>query len=200
MPPVRLLKNALVFVAASSCALMAYAQSATWVDWTSAPTTRSATGALMLPSGKVTVNFTGPTMYFLQTGAASDTDYWTQGSPDPYAVTGRPTGTDLIGFKGGTDTQKYKITFSKPVTNPVMAILTLGRTSIPVRYVFGQTPTLLSTGVGFWGGCETCLKVKNRTVTGTEGHGVVQFTGTFSTITWQQPDFEEWHGVTVGVR
>ena len=38
------------------------------------------------------------------------------------------------------------------------------------------------------------------TVTGTEGHGVVQFTGTFTTISWQLPEFEEWHGMQIGAR
>jgi hypothetical protein len=176
----------------------ALAQSVVWVDWTSAPTTHSAVGVLNLPSGKVVnVKFNGPSMYFMQTGAPSDTDYWSDGGA--YAVTGRPTGSDLLAFKGGTDALKYKITFSKPVTDPVMAIVTLGRSGIPVRYVFKQKPTLLSSGSGFWGGCSNCLKVKRNKLTGTEGHGVVQFIGTFESITWEQPDFEEWHGLTVGV-
>lgn len=198
--PIRSMRTAFAmaaFAATAALAPIAHAQSTHWVDWTEAPTLHSAVGTLTLPSGKVKVKFSGPSMYFIQTGTPSDTDYWTSGSPDAYSVTGRPIGTDLIAFKGG-DVGKFKITFSKPVTNPVFAILTLGRASIPVRYVFDQTPTLLSSGVGFWGGCSSCLKVKGNKLTGTEGHGVVQFAGTYTAITWKEPDFEEWHGITVG--
>jgi hypothetical protein len=165
-----------------------------WADWTSIDSTTAVSGQLVLPSGIVKVRFSGPTMYFAQV-ADGDTDYW---SGAAYEVTGAPTGSDIIGFKGGTDKEVYKISFSKPVTNPVVAVMSLGRAGIPTRYVFGQVPTLLSSGVGFFGGCDTCLKVKRKTLTGTEGHGVVQFMGTYKAITWKQPDFEFWHGMTIG--
>ncbi len=165
-----------------------------WVDWTNTDGLTTASGTLVLPSGNVTVKFTGPTLYFAQV-ADGATDYW---SGTAYDVTGAPPGSDILAFKGGTDKLTYKITFSKPVTNPVMAVMSLGRNGIPTRYVFGQVPTLLSSGAGFFGGCETCLVVKKKTLTGTEGHGVLQFVGTYSSITWKQPDFEFWHGVTVG--
>jgi hypothetical protein len=175
----------------------AHAFDTAWADWTTETSTTTVTGRLTLPSGIVKVKFSGPTLYFAQT-EIGETDYWSSGSPDAYAATGAPSGSDLLAFVGSTDTQVYKITFSKPVTNPVMAILSLGRSSTPTRYVFTQTPTLLSSGVGYYGGCADCLKVKRKTLTGTEGHGVVQFVGTFSTISWKQPDYEFWHGVTIG--
>lgn len=186
--------------AASLAAATAGAQAfeTAWVDWTTKTSATSLSGQLVLPSGIVKVKFTGPTMYFAQVDGTG-TDYWVSGNPDAYAATdGPPTGTDLIAFSGGTDKEVYKITFSKPVNNPVMAILSLGRNGDPTRYVFGQTPTLLSSGVGFYGGCETCLIVKKKTLTGTEGHGIVQFSGSFTSISWKQPDYEFWHGVTIG--
>lgn len=178
-------------------AVSAHALDTAWADWTTETSSTTVTGRLSLPSGIVKVKFSGPTLYFAQTGTG-ETDYWSSGTPDAYAVTGAPVGSDLLAFVGGSDTQVYKISFSKPVTNPVMAILSLGRNAVPTRYVFNQTPTLLSSGVGFYGGCADCLKVKKKTLTGTEGHGVVQFIGTFSAISWKQPDYEFWHGVTVG--
>ena len=33
---------------------------------------------------------------------------------------------------------------------------------------------------------------------GTEGHGVVQFIGTYSSLSFTTPDAEDWHGFTVG--
>lgn len=165
-----------------------------WADWTATDSLTTASGTLMLPSGKVKVKFSGPTLYFAQVNDGA-TDYW---SGAAYEVTGEPPGSDILAFKGGTDAAVYKITFSRPVVNPVMAVMSLGRSGIPTRYVFGQVPTLLSSGAGFFGGCETCLVVKKRTLTGTEGHGVVQFVGTYDRITWKQPDFEFWHGLTIG--
>ncbi|HSI59731.1 MAG TPA: hypothetical protein VLA16_19375 [Ideonella sp.] len=172
-------------------------QATAWTDWTS-ETATTMSGTLTLASGTVRVKFSGPAIFFSQLGEAGNGDYWRSGTPDAYAATGRPSGTDIIGFTGGTEKQKYTITFSKPVTNPVMAILSLGGNNAPARYIFGQTPTVLSTGVGYYGGCATCLSVKKKTLSGTEGHGVVQFIGTFRTISWTEPDYENWHGITVG--
>lgn len=168
-----------------------------WVNWTKdTPTTMS--GKLKLDSGPVTVKFSGPTIFFKQLGAPGDRDYWTAANPDPWAVTGRPTGTDIIGFIGGTGRTKYKLTFSRPVTDPVLAILSLGSTSTPTRYNFAQTPTLVSSGAGFYGGCPACLWVDGQSAVGTEGHGVVRFVGTYESITWTLPEFENWNGIQVG--
>jgi hypothetical protein len=84
------------------------------------------------------------------------------------------------------------------VTDPVIAILSLGRNGIPAKYTFAQVPTLVSSGHGYYGGCAECLVVNKRSVIGTEGHGVVRFVGSFKTISWTQPDYENWHGVQVG--
>jgi hypothetical protein len=35
---------------------------------------------------------------------------------------------------------------------------------------------------------------------GEEGHGTIQFIGTFSTFSWTAPTFENWHGFTFGIR
>ncbi|MFZ5550810.1 MAG: hypothetical protein ACOZJX_19080 [Pseudomonadota bacterium] len=194
----RSLIPAIALTALAAAAGTAQAQATTaWTDWTKETTTTMG-GRLMLASGAVTVKFSGPQIYFNQLGEANDRDYWTSGSPDPYAVTGRPTGSDIIGFTGGTGTTKYKITFSRPVTDPVIAILSLGRSGIPAKYTFVQTPTLVSSGIGYYGGCAECLVVNKRSVVGTEGHGVVRFVGTYQTISWTQPDYENWHGIQVG--
>lgn len=191
------LARTLAALAFASTAALAHAGETAWIDWTTATTTTTVIGTLTLPSGIVEVKFSGPSLYFSLTAPGSS-DYWASGSPDAYAVTGEPVGSDMLAFVGGTGTSVYKVTFSRPVTNPVMALMSLGRSGLPTRYVFTQKPTLLSSGVGFFGGCATCLKVSKKTLTGTEGHGVVQFTGTFSSISWQQPDYEYWHGLTLG--
>ena len=35
---------------------------------------------------------------------------------------------------------------------------------------------------------------------GAEGHGTIQFIGTFSTFSWTVPTPESWHGSTFGIR
>ena len=35
-------------------------------------------------------------------------------------------------------------------------------------------------------------------VSGTEGNGTIQFDGTFKSISWTNPDLENWYGFTVG--
>lgn len=174
----------------------AQAQSTAWVDWT-AETATTMSGTLMLPDGAVEARFSGP-LYFGQTGGPDERDYWWSGGPDAYAATGTPPGLDILAFTGGTGTKKYKLTFSRPVANPVFAFVSLGRYSTPARVTFSAKAKLLSSGVGYYGGCDTCLQASGKTVTGTEGHGVVQLKGTFTTITWQLPDFEEWFGMQVG--
>ncbi|HSI59951.1 MAG TPA: hypothetical protein VLA16_20505 [Ideonella sp.] len=190
------LARTLLALAVASTAALAHAGETAWIDWTT-QTGSTVTGTLTLPSGIVKVKFSGPSLYFSLTAPGSS-DYWVSGTPDAYAATGEPTGSDALAFVGGTGTQLYKVSFSKPVTNPVMAVMSLGRAGLPARYVFTQKPTLLSSGVGFYGGCTTCLKVSKKTLTGSEGHGVVQFTGSFSSISWQQPDHEYWHALTLG--
>jgi hypothetical protein len=194
--PITSIARGLVAASLFASAVTAGAQTidTAWADWTTVTSTTSVTGTLALPSGTVKLKFSGPTMYFAQVNDGA-TDYW---SGNAYDVTGEPPGSDILAFKGGTDKEVYKISFSRPVTNPVVAVMSLGRAGIPTRYVFGQVPTLLSSGTGFFGGCETCLTVKKKTLTGTEGHGVVQFIGTYTAITWKQPDFEFWHGLTIG--
>ncbi len=163
----------------------------TWTDWTSSTAT-SATGTL----GATTVRFSGP-VYFAQTGGG--TDFWTIGTPDPYSVTGRPTGTDLIAIVGGQGTS-FTLSFSQAVVDPYFAGLSLGQPGgYFVSYDFDAAPTLISSGQGYWGGCATCLTVSGNSMIGEEGHGVVQFKGSFTSISWTVPVGETWHGFQVGV-
>ena len=194
-----LFTRSLAALGLTACAALAHAAAidTTWTNWKKDNVT-NVTGTLTLASGPVKVKYVGPNSFFKQFGAEGDRDYWTFGNPNAYKETGRPKGTDVLGFMGGTGTSTYKITFSVPVKDPVIAILSLGNPDTPAHYVFRQTPTLLSSGVGFYGGCADCLQVDGKTVIGTEGHGVVQFIGTFSSISWTDADWENWHGIQVG--
>lgn len=180
--------------------LLPAAQASTaWTDWTAATTlTASAdntvSGSLALGGAPVTVTYRGATDGVELSGAA----WWdVVGTPDPYAVTGAPNQHDIIRLVGG-DASVYRITFSAAVVDPVIALLSVGDRTHQVRYVFDQTHTVLSSGAGWWGGCDTCLVAADHTVSGLEGHGVIQFKGRYTELSWTAPDAEYWQGLTVG--
>jgi hypothetical protein len=181
------------------CAAPVAHAATTWTDWTAATTlgasaANTVTGALNLDSGAVEVSYRGATDRVELSGA----DWWgVSGTPAPYASPGAPDQHDIIRLVGG-DTGKYTLTFSAAVLNPILALLSVGTPHQQVDYRFDQTPTLLGSGVGWWGGCAACLFVEGNTVSGREGHGSVQFLGSFTTLNWTAPNYEDWQGFTVG--
>lgn len=166
-----------------------------WTDWTSAGSS-SAAGSITLPGETIAVRYTG-TISFSQIGNATDTPWWTGNGTDPAAytspeVSNGPTSTDIIALNYPTTNT---ITFSKAVINPAMAILSQGRVNLPVTYSFDQSFAVRSEGRGWWGD-GSYVQVGND-LTGYELHGVIQFLGTFDTISWTNSPSEYWHGFTV---
>lgn len=187
----------LMLFAVISCLVSAapsYAVPVSWVDWTSANST-SAVGT----ADGVTVNFTGALNPAAQTSGGIN--YWAV-SPSTYtsapAVDNAPPSSDIIRLIGGTATGVQTLTFSAPVLNPVMAILSMGQTGIPVQYVFDSPFDILNVGPGYWGN-GTLAELPGNVLEGREGHGIIQFTGTFTSISWTIPTAENWHGFTIGV-
>jgi hypothetical protein len=94
------------------------------------------------------------------------------------------------------------ITFSSPVTNPVFAIWSLGAPGIPASFVFdpNQPFTIQSGGPAteYAGQSITQGGPGNETVFGVEGNGTIQFTGTYSAITFTTPQYENYYIFTVG--
>jgi hypothetical protein len=115
-------------------------------------------------------------------------------------VPNAPLPCDIISLVGPTSALKNTITFSRPVVNPFMAILSLGQPSIQVRYMFDQPFDVLSSGNGFFGGSPagSLFEDPSNVLRGIEGHGTIQFLGTFTSISWSVLDGENWHGFTVG--
>ncbi len=181
-----------------------------YVDWTSANVAGgTAAGTITLPdSSTVTVTFeainpdnTPGSLYFAQTGGG--TNYWAANGGAPYIsaeVDNAPPDSDIIALVGGVN-QTYRVTLSEPIKDPIMAILSLGSGSIPTTYDFDSPFDIVSQGVGHWGGGPTALSEQAGDVLrGVEGHGTIQFIGTFSTFTWVVPTPETWHGFTFGIR
>lgn len=164
-----------------------------WADWTSASTglSGSATGTI----GSVGVNFSGE-LWGAQT--AGGTNYW---SPGGAYVSGSvwnpPPAADILQCEGGTS-NSYTITFSTAVTNPYMAICSLGTPGALSVLTFNQPFTILSQGPGYFGS-GVMAQGGNNGLIGSEGYGVIQFLGTMTSISWTDPQFERWHGYQVAL-
>ncbi len=192
-------------VSLAAAAPFSSADASVWTVWGSAtPSTGnqnngSATGAL----GSVTVSYTGEVNSSINNpfcgGLCLNYPSWTPTST--YAggiVTTAPAPSDgLIQLVGGDGSGLDKITFSSPVTNPIIAIWSLGAANTPAEFIFSATPTFEAGGPSaeYSGGP---VSVLGDVVSGLEGNGTVAFLGTFSSISFTTPEHEDWYGFTVG--
>lgn len=188
------MKRLLVGLALAALGSMTTAHATTiWTNWYSGATgyPGSALGTL----GSNSVTYTGENEClncFASNWSPSST--W-MGGP----VTTAPpdnSGIQLFGGNGAnaiTDT----LTFGSPVTNPVLAIVSLGQTGVEASFNFSDPFVLLGGGPSStWGG--SSLTSGGETVYGFEGNGLVMFQGTYSQISWTNPNFENYYSFTVG--
>ena len=178
-----------------------------WTVWNSANAGNPGTASGTI--GTINVSYSGEISFAqtsggVNTNGGASTNYWIPSTPyDSGTVTNAPPDFGIIALKGGNDTLNT-VTFDTLVTNPVMAISSLGSLNISVQYDFNAPFTLLSAGTGYWGGNSTTLTQSSNSLIGEEGSGIIQFIGTFgpggdfSSISWTAPKFEDWHGFTVG--
>ncbi len=182
-----------------------------WTDWTSvtpgAP--GSASGTIAFPSGNVTVSYIGDAFTPSEYGAWSPASAFTGG-----IVGNAPPGSNEIALTGGSSagnpyTFEYSLTFSQPVVNPVIAVLSLGGIPTYARMQFTSPFTVVATGgpsTSFGENGPLYATTPNYTLYGGEpysppaggGNGTIEFTGTYSTITWYSLDYEHWYMITVG--
>ncbi len=180
-----------------------------YVNWTDADVSNgTASGIIILPDfSTVTVEFnaTNPdgshgSFNFAQTDGG--TNYWIPS--DPYIsneVDNAPPDTDILSLVGETgSSQIYTVTLSKPIKDPIMAIVSLGSGSDTATYEFELPFEIVSQGTGYWGGTDTSLVQSGNDLIGNEGHGTIQFRGTFQTFSWVITNPEYWHGFTYGIR
>ncbi len=183
---------ATILAGAAGVAAPASAGPVTWTTWgsfTSGSTSGSAAGA----AGSVGIAYGGE-LQTLLSGYPSytPTSTWAGGivgnAPSPNQI------IQLYGASGATNT----ITFSTPVTNPVIAIWSLGQGGINASFDFDATPTFDAGGPSAeYGG--SAITISGNDVFGSEGNGSIHFAGTFSSISFTNPVFENWYGFTVGV-
>ena len=179
-----------------------------YVDWLVAnPAAGTASGVITLPDlSTVTVGFQAVnpngspgSFKFGQTGCG--TNYWNPSSPYISAqVDNAPPNCELLALIGGQN-QTYRVTLSQAIKDPIMAIVSLGQPGVFTTYDFDSPFDIVSQGPGFWGGTSSSLQeLAGDVLRGNEGHGTIQFIGTFPTFSWTVPTPEDWHGFTFGIR
>ena len=174
-----------------------HAATVSWTDWTSGVvgTSGSGTGIISLDASMIGVGYTGEVRTIQTSGG---TNWWTEGTPAPYTgnavIDNAPPASDIITVRSAGITNT--ITFSTPLVDPVMAFVSIGRSTLPVEYAIDAPFTLLSEGAGWWG--DGSWSQVGNTLTGREAHGSIQFNGTLSSISWTNNVAENWHGFTIG--
>jgi hypothetical protein len=148
-----------------------------WANWTSMGTGTVA-GVLMPPSGAVQVTYNGE-LYGAQTTVGSNfysptATFVSATVPDP------PPGPGIVEISGG---QVDSLAFSPPVTNPLVAIVSLGTGYLTqvVTLDFSAPVTVLSYGADTYDPVAGTLTVADggTGVSAVEGSGVVEVEGTF---------------------
>jgi hypothetical protein len=190
--------SALLFATcAVSSPALAHADTIAWTNWSSGIVGNpgSATGTI----GSISVTYSG------QTSGLTSVPSWTPAS----TFTGGPVGNappnapsvQLEGTTIGTPLIYESISFSTPVVDPVIAIWSLGQVGDAASFDFSskmsQPFILLGGGASLeYGG--SALTSSGGVVSGSEGNGLVEFLGTFDTITFTTPNYENYYAFTVG--
>ena len=126
---------------------------------------------------------------------------WTPASTFSGGTVGEhpPFGNKIV-LNGGPLTKVDAFHFSRPVTNPIIAIFSLGAVSQLAELVFPKSYSLSleSGGPSTWYGGSSVV-LNGTTVSGMEGNGTIQFNGTFSAINFTTPIDEYSYSITVGI-
>ncbi|MCU1252424.1 MAG: sorting protein [Edaphobacter sp.] len=193
----RLLVSPVSALLLAACAVttsaLAHADTIAWANWSTA--TPGNPGSASGTVGSINVTYSG------QTSGLTNVPSWTPASTFTGGLVGNaPPHTPTIQIEGGSSLTET-ISFSSIVVDPIFAIWSLGTPTIPASFDFssksGQPFNLLGGGPSaeFNGSALTSL---GSVVRGTEGNGLVQFNGSFDTITFTTPNFEFYYAFTVG--
>jgi hypothetical protein len=178
-----------------------------WTVWSSFSPGNPGTGAgaIALPT-PVNVGYSGELLSASYTGFGPPPPNLYPTWQGPAYVGGTigngPSNQGGIALSGGATAGINTVTFSVPVTNPVMAIWSLGSagtSSAEFDFTAAEPFTIQAGGadnVTF--GQTITLGSPTTIVSGIEGNGVIQFAGTYSSITWTNPIRENDYAFTIG--
>jgi hypothetical protein len=191
----RLIFASAIFTAALFSAGIAQAAIVDWATWDAPTATGETSGGITGTAGGVGITYTGELTSLSFAPLYTPTSSWVGGT-----VSNAPLQTNgAIQIEGGSGTGPDTITFETPVFNPILSVWSVGQSGLPVRFVFDTDNfTIEATGPNTpYGG--TDLTRSLFTITGNESAGSIQFNGWVTSISWSNPDFENWYGFTVGV-
>ena len=175
----------------------AHAATVVWTTWDGATAdTRDPNGSIEGQAGAVGVSYDGEILQFLD-------DYPSWGPPGTFnggdVDNAPPVSGGIIRMVGGGGdlANVNTITFSQAVLNPVFAIWSLGQLNRQASFVFDRPFSIQAGGPSNEYSGTSIIGVGN-TVFGIEGNGVIRFTGPVTSISWTNPQEEDWYGFTVG--
>jgi hypothetical protein len=173
-----------------------------WASWQDVDGS-SITGLISPPSGPIQVVYEGPLAGAQTTNG--DDDFIPAATFTSATVPNAPPGPSMIEVAGANPAT---LTFSSNVTDPLVAIYSLGTgyANQASSLLVDASLRVLSSGpnaggVGYWG--DGGLTLVEGGVSGIDGNGVVELEGTFQAIQWTNPadiPFASFTGLTVGVR
>jgi Concanavalin A-like lectin/glucanases superfamily/Immunoglobulin I-set domain len=170
-----------------------------WVDWVSDTVANpggSVSGSLTINGVTVQVSYSGEVFNQAQTNGTG-TDYYTPLSTYTNSAVPNAPSNGMITVVGGNSTVDT-IRFSSPVTNPIIALVSLGSAGNQVSFVFTNSFSILTTGPGWWGS-GAALTNAGDVLEGSESDGLIQFTGTFNSISFTVTGTDGYYsGFTVG--
>lgn len=179
-----------------------------WANWSNAACGVSASGSF----GSTTVTYTGG-FNAMQKADGSDVcnsisqsggkgnNYWTvdgTNNSGAYAVT-----PDNVSFIQYSPAASGTITFSQAVIDPYIALISVGQPNLQTTLTFSDPFTIISRNntlgtMGYWDAAPDVNSfVSGNTIVSTEFSGLIQFKGTFNSLTIATTG-ENWHGFTVG--
>jgi len=164
-----------------------------WANWDSVSQESGGRATIKTQTGALQVSYTGEVYTYILGGAQSYFGYASFASVQATA----PTNGGFVGLVGG-NLATHEIRFSEPVTDPYLAVLSLGQPNYATFYAFDTPFEILSYGAGNWGGGSLGTS-DAYTLVGYEGNGVLRFKGTVTSIRFTVPRAETYHGFTVGV-
>jgi hypothetical protein len=174
----------------------------TWTDWTSI-TDGNPNGAALgtlspVAQPVVSITYSGDVEVSSQTSDPANFNYWNPASTFTSAtVSDAPTNPGIVTLFG--DQVTNTLTFSQPIVNPVMALLSLGNSANQISYTFDAPFTILSGGPSAAFNGSSVYQISPNVVGGMEGNGTIQFTGSFTSLSWTVTGTEYWHGFTLGI-
>lgn len=171
-----------------------------WANWKTVVngSPSKVNGTLLLPNhSTINVVYTG-NLYFASLNNTFPS--WLPGSTFAGGVVGNPPGfKDMIALTGGVGTGVSRVKFPVPVSNPVMAIWSLGSPSVPATFNFNANLSFSIVKGGpnaEYGG--KAITRRGNVISGLEGNGTILFRGPLREISWTCPQYEGYYGFTIG--